>query len=223
MEYTVKFSNRRKTLNITVERNRSVVVTAPEGTSKDKISAIIETKRKWIEEKISSSQKFDLEDSKEFVSGESIMYLGRFYPLKIDDAEIESLNFDDCFHIAKDKSAHAKEFFKQWFLKRAEEYIVPLAKSCAENLGVAYKQCKIVDNMKYRWGSCTPKGNICFNWRIIKAPMNVVRYVILHELAHRLEYNHTEKFWNIVSVQQPDYLTAKEWLKENGGLLERDF
>jgi len=53
--------------------------------------------------------------------------------------------------------------------------------------------------------------------------MNVVRYVILHELAHRLEYNHTERFWNIVSVQQPDYLVAKEWLKGNGGLLERDF
>lgn len=223
MEYTVKFSKRRKTLNITVERDRSVIVTAPEGTSEDKIKTIVESKRKWIEEKISSSQKFDLEDSKEFVSGESIMYLGRFYSLKVDDTEIESLIFDDCFHIAQDKSANAKEIFKQWFLKRAEEYIVPLAKSCAENLGVAYKQCKIVDNMKYRWGSCTPKGNICFNWRIIKAPMNVIRYVILHELAHRLEYNHTEKFWNIVSVQQPDYQSAKEWLKENGGLLEKDF
>ncbi|WP_405332995.1 M48 family metallopeptidase [Fibrobacter sp.] len=223
MEYTIKYSKRRKTLNITVERNRSVVVTAPEGTNEEKIKAVVESKRKWIEEKISSSQKWDEENAKEFVSGESILYLGKFYFLKIDDAKIETLNFDDCFHIAKNNFANAKEIFKQWFVKRAEEYITPLAKSCAENLGVVYKQCKIVDNMEYRWGSCTPKGNICFNWRIIKAPMNVVRYVVLHELAHRLEYNHTDRFWNIVSVQQPDYLTAKEWLKENGGLLERDF
>ncbi len=223
MEYTVKFSKRRKTLNITVERDRSVVVTAPEGTGEDKIKTIVESKRKWIEDKIASSQKNDLSEAKEFVSGESILYLGKFYFLKVDDAEIETLNFDDCFHIAKNNFSNAKDIFKSWFIKKAEEYITPMAKTCAENLGVAYLQCKVVDNMEYRWGSCTPKGNICFNWRIIKAPMNVVRYVILHELAHRLEYNHTERFWNIVSVQQPDYLTAKEWLKENGGLLERDF
>lgn len=223
MEYTIKYSKRRKTLNITVERNRSVVITAPEGTNEEKIKAVVESKRKWIEEKISSSQKWDKENTKEFVSGESILYLGKFYFLKIDDAKIETLKFDDSFHIAKNNFAKAKKIFKQWFVKRAEEYITPLAKSCAENLGVVYKQCKIVDNMEYRWGSCTPKGNICFNWRIIKAPMNVVRYVVLHELAHRLEYNHTDRFWNIVSVQQPEYRTAKEWLKEYGGLLERDF
>jgi len=158
MEYLLKYSNRRKTLNITVERDRSVVVTAPEGTSAEKIRAVVESKRKWIEDKISSSQKNDLNDAKEFVSGESMLYLGKFYFLKIEDAEIETLNFDDCFHIARKSAANAKEIFKQWFIKRAEEYIVPLAKSYAENLGVAYKQCKIVDNMEYRWGSCTPKG-----------------------------------------------------------------
>lgn len=223
MEYIIKYSKKRKTLNITVERDRSIVVTAPEGTNEEKIKAIVDHKRKWIEEKISSSQKNDSSDTKEFVSGESIMYLGKFYSLKVENAEIATLNFDDCFHIAKNNSAQAKEIFKQWFIKQANDYIVPLAKSSAENLGVAYKQCKIVDNMKYRWGSCTPKGNVCFNWRIIKAPMNVIRYVIIHELAHRLEYNHTGRFWNIVSIQQPDYLIAKEWLKENGGLLERDF
>lgn len=77
--------------------------------------------------------------------------------------------------------------------------------------------------MKYRWGSCTPNGNLLFNWRIIKAPLYVVEYVIVHELAHLIKHNHSVDFWNIVSVQLPNFDKAKEWLKLNGGILEIDF
>lgn len=72
-------------------------------------------------------------------------------------------------------------------------------------------------------GVCTPKGNINFNWRIIKAPINVIDYIIVHELTHLIEANHTTDFWNIISVQLPHYKKAKEWLRENGNLLELDF
>lgn len=74
----------------------------------------------------------------------------------------------------------------------------------------------------YRWGSCTPRGNVNVNWRLIKAPMFVIDYVIVHELAHLLEPNHTPEFWNIVRSQAPKMMYAKEWLKENGGLLQED-
>ncbi len=79
---------------------------------------------------------------------------------------------------------------------------------------------KIVDN-RYRWGSCTLKNNVNFNWRLIKAPMFVIDYVIVHELAHLIEANHTPRFWNIVRTQAPTMEKAKAWLKENGGLLEK--
>jgi predicted metal-dependent hydrolase len=89
-------------------------------------------------------------------------------------------------------------------------------------LGVTYNQILISD-LKYRWASCTPKNNLNFNWRIIKAPIFVVDYLIVHELAHLIEPNHTPAFWNIVAVQVPRHELAKEWLRKHGSLLEEDF
>ncbi|MBD0378090.1 MAG: M48 family metallopeptidase, partial [Flavisolibacter sp.] len=108
------------------------------------------------------------------------------------------------------------------YKKQAEEKIIPRAKHFAKQLGVQYNNISILD-LKYRWGSCTSKDNIHFNWRIIKVPVYVVDYIIVHELAHLLEANHTEAFWNIVSVQLPHYNKGKGWLRENGNLLEVDF
>jgi predicted metal-dependent hydrolase len=78
---------------------------------------------------------------------------------------------------------------------------------------------KIVDN-RYRWGSCTLNDNVNFNWRLIKAPMFVIDYVITHELAHLIEANHTPRFWNILRAHIPTMDKAKAWLKEHGQLLE---
>ena len=160
--------------------------------------------------------------AKEFVSGEALMYLGKNYQLLIVDAEIEGIELDKQFKISKKNQAIANDLFKQWYKIKAIEKIQPLALEYAKNLGVKFKECKISE-MKYRWGSCTPKNNINFNWRIIKAPMFVVRYIVVHELIHLIECNHTPIFWNILSIQVPDYQKAKDWLKSKGHLLEVDF
>ena len=86
---------------------------------------------------------------------------------------------------------------------------------------MALNDAKIVDN-RFRWGSCTPKDNVTFNWRLIKAPVFVIDYVIAHELAHLIEANHTPRFWNIVKAQLPGMERAKAWLKEHGQFLEQD-
>ena len=91
----------------------------------------------------------------------------------------------------------------------------------ARNLGVAYQDAKI-GNGKYRWGSCTPNDNVILNWRLIKAPMFVIDYVVVHELAHLMEQNHTPRFWNIVKAQAPSMEKAKAWLQKNGALLEQE-
>lgn len=90
----------------------------------------------------------------------------------------------------------------------------------AEQLGVTFNQAKITKS-KYRWGSCTPKDNVTFNWRLIQAPMFVIDYVIIHELAHFLEPNHTPRFWGIIRSQLATMDKAKRWLKDNGALLEQ--
>ena len=220
--YEVKYS-KRKTLNITVERDRKIVVRAPEYLSSAKIEDIVQSRSRWIQEKLNHTQKYPaVPETKEFVSGETLMYLGKNYQLSVVDDAIEGVAFDQRFRISRKNQTRANGLFKQWYLKQALEKIEPLAKDFAASLGVTYNECK-TSEMKYRWGSCTPNNNIIFNWRIIKAPLYVVSYLVAHELVHLLENNHTPRFWNILSIQVPSYQQAKDWLKKNGHLLEVDF
>ncbi len=222
LDYKIQYSN-RKTLNISVERDRSVVVRAPENLSLERIEEIVQSKRNWIKDKINHSQKYTVDfKAKEFVSGEALLYLGRNYQLLVIDEAVEGIRFNQSFTISKSNQENANQLFKEWYLAKALEKITPLAKKYASNLGVEYNRCK-TSEMKYRWGSCTPKNNIIFNWRIIKAPMYVLEYLVAHELVHLIEQNHTPEFWNILSIQVPNYEKAKKWLKEKGQLLEIDF
>lgn len=222
VEYQVKYSN-RKTLNISVERDRSIIVRAPHHLSEEKIDEIVQSKKQWIKEKLNHTQKYPvIAESKEFISGETLMYLGKNYQLLVVDEEMEGVEFDHRFKISRSNQPKANELFKAWYLSQALKKIEPLAKRYAKNLGVEYNQFK-TSEMKYRWGSCTPANNIIFNWRIIKAPMYVVEYLVAHELVHLIEANHTPRFWNILSIQVPTYEKSKNWLKKNGHLLEVDF
>ena len=222
LEYTVKYSD-RKTLNITVERDRSIIVRAPKTLSKDRIKELVYEKRQWIKDKINHIQKYPLNYTpKEFVSGESLLYLGKNYQLLISEENFKGVKFNQRFLISKNNQNDSNILFREWYKNKAKEKIAPLAKKYAKNLGVEFNESK-VSEMKYRWASCTPNNNIIFNWRIIKAPMYVVEYLVAHELVHLIENNHTQRFWHILSIQVPNYEKAKNWLKDNGHLLEVDF
>jgi len=220
--YSIKYSA-RKTISIIVERDRSVIVRAPLNTSEELIAKEISKRKRLLVKKIEHNQKYPFpKPAKEFVSGETLLYLGMNYKLYVTDNLNEGVVFDNKFFIDKNNQKQANKLFKEWYIKSATEIIVPKAKAIAKQLGVAYHNINILD-LKYRWGSCTPKDNIHFNWRIIKAPMTVIEYIIVHELTHLLEANHTPEFWNRVAVMQPNFSKAKNWLKENGHKLETDF
>jgi predicted metal-dependent hydrolase len=222
IEYSIKYS-KRKTLSIIVERDRSIVVHAPLNTSTEIIEREINKRKFLLFQKINHPQKYETpKPRKEFVSGESLLYLGKYHKLEVIQEDIEGIQFDNKFYISKANQNKAEELFKAWYFKQAQEKLIPKVKLHATNLGVKYNKIRILD-LKYRWGSCTPRDNISFNWRLIKAPIVVIDYIIVHELTHLIETNHTEEFWNKVSVQLPHYNKAKEWLKENGNLLEIEF
>lgn len=219
LEYTVIYSN-RKNITIIVERDRSVVVRAPSGTPREKIHAAVESKKLWLYQKTRHSQKYNtLSEDKNFISGTSILYLGKSYTLSTTKERIEGIKFNGKFFVSRTSLSEVGELLAEWYIKRAKEKIMPKVEFYAKNLGVEYNRI-LISNLKYRWGSCTPKNNLNFNWRLIKAPMSVIEYVIVHELAHLLEPNHTEKFWNIIRTQLPNFRKAKEWLKVNGELLD---
>lgn len=219
LEYSVIFAT-RKTLTITVERDRSVVVRAPYGTPREKIDAIVEQKKLWLYEKTRHAQKHDRPvKQREFISGATVLYLGKNYRLEVISEDFDGILFDNKFLISRSSTAQAPSLLRDWYIKKAKEKITPQVKFYATHMGVSYNDILISD-LKYRWGSCTPKNNLNFNWRLIKSPMRVIEYVIVHELTHLLEPNHTANFWAIVKTQLPDYLKSKEWLKHAGSLLE---
>lgn len=221
-DYIIKRSAKRKKLTITVERDRSVVVHAPEKTTDETIREVVESKWQWIYEKVQHAQKYSElphPPGKELVSGESALYLGRQYQIEIVQGGASEIQFEQRFLIPTSIRNNRKEVLRDWYIAKAKEKILPRVVSFARELGAVYAQAKIVDN-RYRWGSCTTKDNININWRLIKAPMFVVDYIVVHELAHLLESNHTARFWNIVRTQSPQMEKAKFWLKENGQILE---
>ncbi len=222
LDYKIQRSTKRRKLTITVERDRSVVVHAPADLPEEKIHKVVAAKRRWIYEKTNHPQKYrDLPHGpgKELVSGESAFYLGRQYRIEVVKEGLTEVRFARGFLIPALLGKRKEEVLREWYIGRAKEKIIPRATMQARRLGVETAAIKIADG-HYRWGSCTTRNNVGFNWRLIKAPMFVIDYVIVHEMAHLIEANHTPRFWNIVRTQIPMLDKARAWLKENGALLE---
>ncbi len=224
LRYSVQRSNKRKKLAITVERDRRVVVQAPADVSDESIDRVVREKRQWIYEKTRHSQKYEAlphPPGKELVTGESALYLGRNYRIELVAGGGTEVRFNRYFLVPSSTAAGRKGAMRDWYVARASQLVLPRVARHAREIGVNFKQAKIFDS-RYRWGSCTVKDNVNLNWRLIKAPMFVIDYVIVHELAHLIEGNHTPRFWNIVRTQVPATEKAKSWLRENGQLLEQD-
>ena len=223
LNYNVVYSSHRKKLTITVERDRSVVVKAPVGTPVEKIQQLVESRKQWLFEKTHHEQKYHSPlhpPGKELVNGEAMPYLGRHYRLELVNAGHEIQFVNNRFLVPRAPVKERGNVFQNWYIEKAKEKILPRVLLYAKRLGVEFNLAKITDS-KYRWGSCTPNDNVTFNWRLIKAPMFVIDYVVVHELAHLLEPNHTQRFWNIVKSQVAKMEKAKQWLKEHGEMLEQ--
>jgi predicted metal-dependent hydrolase len=224
LTYQIVRSPRRKKLTITVERDRAVVVHAPEGTSEEEVRRVVDSKRQWILEKVRHPQKYqDLRHppGKEVVNGESAPYLGRDYRIEVTETASGEIEFARLFRVPAARQAKRREVLRDWYIARAKETILARAEKHARELGVEFAEARIVQN-RYRWGSCTVKDTVNFNWRLIKAPMFVIDYVIVHELAHLIESNHTARFWSIVRANTSTMEKAKAWLKEHGQILEEE-
>lgn len=224
LSYEIRRSTKRKNITITVERDRTVVVHAPAGVPEDKLRQLVDGKRQWLFEKFNDAQKYQPlphAPGKELVNGESALYLGRTYGIELVDASGGGVRFAGKFLIPKSRASERKRVLREWYMERAKEKILTRVKLQAKNLGVSYQQARISDS-RFRWGSCTPGNNLNFNWRLIKAPMFAIDYVIVHELTHLIEANHTPRFWNVVRAQLPTMDRGRDWLREHGQSLEED-
>ena len=112
--------------------------------------------------------------------------------------------------LSQEERAHYIEIARDIFTRKTEYY--------ARIMGISYNRISIREQ-KTRWGSCSSKGNLNFNWRLILAPETVLDYVVVHELAHRRQMNHSKAFYDIVAAVLPDYKEARRWLRDNGHTL----
>ena len=216
VDITVKKS-KRKTVSIFVERDGSVSALVPSNLSDDEIATILKAKEYQIHRNLAQwLQLNERHITREYVNGQSFLYLGRNYRLKLVDDKLGELKFSKgYFLLSKNELSSAEQYFIDFYRNQLKKKIKPLIKRYKEQLGVSPNDVKVME-LKNRWASCSVKGNINFHWKCAMAPMDVLQYIIVHELAHLIHLNHTTEFWNEVDKVLPKYEEQMNWLKLNG-------
>ena len=219
LEYKVTYSD-RKTIAVEVERDGHLCVRAPRTTSDEEIERFVQKRRFWVYQKRKAIQRqAEIARKREYVSGETFAYLGRNYRLDVRQVPDSELRFENKFILPRHLLPQAGDCFRCWYKARADERIGARARRWARSMGIQFNRVMISD-MSRRWATCTAKENLNFNWRLIMAPLKVVDYVIVHELAHIIELEHSDRFWNLVRVTLPGYRDSLNWLEKHGQELE---
>lgn len=208
IDYELQFSD-RKTLGITVSPEMDVIVTAPIGTEIHKIQSRLIKRAPWIIRSISYFLSFHPKTPKrKYISGETHLYLGRQYLLKIVQSEEESVKLKGKHLIVNTKNPGiAKALIENWYYEQAMNKLHSIALPLIEK----FKKYKVVPTaielrtMPKRWGSCTANGKIILNPELIKAPKGSIEYVITHELCHLIHHDHTQKFFDLQSKEMRDW------------------
>ncbi len=194
------------------------MIRAPYKTSKREIEEFIREKEAWVVEKLEEGKERAKELKKAFVPGEKFLYLGEWYPLEIDGSGHEGLPLKLSFGkfvFNGDYVEKARDLFIEWYKREAKEKIEGRVRYYSDRFHLLPKGTKIT-SAKSRWGSCSRDNRLSFSWRIIMAPLMIIDYVLVHELVHIKEKNHSRKFWASLEAMLPDYRKRRAWLKNNG-------
>ncbi len=208
----------RKTVALIVTQDATLVVRAPVFTPMEHIERLVSKKSSWIRQKIAEVIERPKPLAKEFVGGEGFLYLGKLYKLHIVDDASLIIELKDRLYISKNSLPQARQVIVQWYKKEALKIIRERCAWYAKIIG--YKPASVkITNAQKRWGSCGPKGRLNFSWRLIMAPVEVIDYLVVHELVHIGQPDHSKLFWAKVKSILPDYQMREKWLKQNGRLL----
>ena len=208
----VRSARRKKTVTITLDRDRSVVVAAPLKTRNSDIEAIVRKRAGWILRKL--REEDPRPQPRQLVSGESLYYLGRAVPIHVQTSAglTPSVSLEDwTFRIecpeyleGEERRTALREALMSWYWGRADETIRENVERWQSRVGRKPARISLGDQ-KSLWGSCSSKGSLRFNWRIVMAPPPLIDYVVVHELCHLVVANHSDRFWEQVARIIPDY------------------
>lgn len=213
---------RRITLSILNDRVR---ISAPPNVSKRQIKELLKAKEDWILKYwLIKRQKQD-HSVKNFTDGEQFPFRGEQLKLCFRSHNYRRIrvNSDGQMLIVSlpqdgldSQSAETlRKFIITWYKVQARNLFKQKLDDQAKRMQVTYRDFRLKDQ-RTRWGSCSSRGNLNLNWRIIMAPDKVIDYLIIHELAHLTHLNHSPEFWQRVKTFMPEYMTWRKWLKDHG-------
>ncbi len=220
--YTIRHGERKKTVALRVLPNGEVTVYVPKFTPMEFIDRFIASRADWIEKR----RRHFVEIQKkapplEFVSGETVHVFGRPLRLKIDrkptpngpliGQRANRIHITIPPHHPK-VAETVRGSLEEWLTERTAAYILNHIGEYKKLLGVSPTAIKVVSQGK-RWGSCSRKGTLRFNWKLSMMPPSIINYVIVHELCHLKVPNHSPAFWRVVQSVLPDYKRRREKLK----------
>lgn len=227
--FLVRRSNRRTTVALTVEPTGKLVVTAPPKTSIDKLNGLVRNKARWVVERIKrTSDVPPAHHQREFVSGETVLYLGRQYRLKVvsDGAGETASLHGRWLHVpvpghlhGSDRARAVRHAVRAWLKSHAERRLPLRLAAICKRFGIDTPSI-VVREQRKRWGSCDTKGTLRLNWRIIQAAPSLIDYVLVHELVHLRHQNHTRAFWAEVERMLPECEQRRRELRRIGASLE---
>lgn len=217
--------SKRKTISISLTSHQGVLIRAPFFVKDQEIERIVNSKRDWIKKHLDElvQQQREIKQRK-FISGEKLFYLGQEYQLKVVVQDklkkpMVSLNRPELVVTVKQSDpAAVRAVLAKWYQQMAKELITQkisgLCKQYQEEIGTIR-----IKELKSRWGSCSSKRNLNFNWKLMMAPESVLDYVVVHEFCHLKQMNHSNDFWSWVEQIMPGYQQPKLWLKKYGHYL----
>jgi len=221
IEFTVEY-RKRKSFRISIEPPDSVFVVAPIGIKDDEILKMVESKAKWIENKLREIKESGVvKCCREYKNGEIFMYLGRDLRLKVQRDEyvknplVELVEGCLLVRTATEDSYKLIKSIEDWYRKRSLEIVCERV----ENYQKYFEQRPLEirsKRQKSRWGSCSSAHRLNFNLRCVMAPLEVIDYIVVHEMCHMVHFNHSKEFWGLVEEIVPDFKERRAWLRKNG-------
>ncbi|MCC4771626.1 DUF45 domain-containing protein [Methanosarcina sp. DH2] len=227
IEYEIVYSKKRRKAAILVRPDLKVEFRAPHGLSREAIRDMVQKKAGWVREKLDWFEANRLPNQeKRYNDGEMYLYLGREYPIKIthvDGIKKPSASFSGSeltvlipgMRSEELEPALVKEAVWSFYRDCAEPEVGKLLKAYSEKLGVAPPDFK-VKHQKKRWGSCSADNILRINFQLVMAPPEQLEYVVVHELCHVKEKNHSASFWKLVGELMPGYEVHRKRLKKDG-------
>ena len=218
IEYSVNFIPTRQTLSIEVHPNQQVVVRAPSDCQETVIAERVQRRASWISRQISDFQRYKPRTPpRQFVSGETHMYLGRQYRLKICAGDASSIKLPRGYLIVtlngKPNSEQVEAVLRRWYLDRARTVFSEVIGKCLPRFKLQERPALIVREMRSRWGSLSVAGTMTLNVNLIRAPRACIEYVVIHELCHMIHRNHDAAFFRQLEQVLPNWQAIKARLE----------